>query len=219
MRSLMTKPVSQFIREQLAADLMGFATDAPEQPAIGFLTAGPHVRRHPADAIDDWIDVTTHGLMGITAACVRCYDHKYEPVPTVDYYSLHGVFGSVTRIDPLDEKQQPLLVLYACTEADRQNYLAKRAAIDAKINGAGKKTAGNHNRAIAQKIRETELAELLTFHSGAPAHTMTVQEKLRPVIQFVYLRGDPGNRGQPTARRFLKVPGLPVGFIPGKDGV
>jgi hypothetical protein len=199
------KPVNQFIREQLAADLMGFADDDAEQAAIGFLTTGPHVQRNPADAIDDWIDVTTRGLMGITVACARCHDHKYEPVPTIDYYSLHGVFASVTRTDPLDEKRQPLLARYTSTEADHLDYLTKRAAIDAKINGAGTKKAGNNNRSIAQKIRETELAELLTFHPGAPVHTMTVKEKSRPVAQFVYLRGDPANRGQQTDRRFLKV--------------
>ncbi len=199
------KPVNQFIREQLAVDLMDFADDAPEQAAIGFLTDGPHVQRNPADAIDDWIDVTTRGLMGITVACARCHDHKYEPVPTVDYYSLHGVFASVTRIAPLDETRQPLLTGYTCSEADRQDYLTKRAAIDKKINGAGSKKVGNNNRSIAQKIRETELAELLTFHPGAPTHTMTVQEKPRPVTQFVYLRGDPRNRGPQTERRFLKV--------------
>ena len=199
------KPVNQFIREQLAADLMGFADDDAEQAAIGFLTTGPHVQRNSADAIDDWIDVTTRGLMGITVACARCHDHKYEPVPTIDYYSLHGVFASVTRIDPLNEKQLPVLARYTSTKADHLDYLTKRAAIDAKINGAGTKKAGNNNRSIAQKIRETELAELLTFHPGAPAHTMTVKEKPRPVAQFVYLRGDPGNRGPQTERRFLKV--------------
>ena len=199
------KPVNQFIREQLAADLMGFAADAPEQAAVGFLTDGPHVQRNPADAIDDWIDVTTRGLMGITVACARCHDHKYEPVPTADYYSLHGVFASVTRIAPLDEKRQPQLAGYTCSEADRRDYLVKRAAIDKKINGAAGKKAANNNRSIAQKIRETELAELLTFHPGAPVHTMTLQEKQRPVTQFVYLRGDPRNRGPQTERRFLKV--------------
>jgi hypothetical protein len=199
------KPINRFISEQLAADLMGFEDDAPEQAAVGFLTGGPHMQRNQADAIDDWIDVTTRGLMGITVACARCHDHKYEPIPTVDYYSLHGVFASVTRIGPLDEKQQPLLARYSATEADRRNYLKKRTAIDAKISGAGTKKANNNNRSIAQKIRETELAELLTFHPGAPAHTMAVKEKTRPVTQFVYLRGDPANRGQQTERRFLKV--------------
>ncbi len=199
------KPVNQFIREQLAADLMGFADDAPEQAAIGFLTDGPHVQRNPADAIDDWIDVTTRGLMGITVACARCHDHKYEPVPTVNYYSLHGVFASVTRINPLDETQQPLLGGYTCSDADRQDYLIKRAAIDKQINKAGGKKAGNNKRSIAQKIRETELAELLTFHPGAPAHAMTVKEKPRLVTQFVYLRGDLRNRGPQTDRKFLKV--------------
>ena len=46
------------------------------------------------DILDDRIDVVTRGLMGLTVACARCHDHKYDPVPTADYYSLYGVFAS-----------------------------------------------------------------------------------------------------------------------------
>ncbi len=49
------------------------------------------------EMIDDRIDVVTKGLMGLTAACARCHDHKFDPVPTKDYYSLHGVFMQLAR--------------------------------------------------------------------------------------------------------------------------
>ena len=49
------------------------------------------------DIIDDRIDVTTRALMGLTVTCARCHDHKYDPIPTADYYSLHGVFASSTE--------------------------------------------------------------------------------------------------------------------------
>ena len=49
------------------------------------------------DIIDDRIDVTTPALMGLTVTCARCHDHKYDPIPTADYYSLHGVFASSTE--------------------------------------------------------------------------------------------------------------------------
>jgi len=199
------KPFDQFIKEQLAADLLTPSPQAAELAALGFLTVGPHANRNQSETVDDWIDVTTRGLMGLTAACARCHDHKYEPIPTADYYALHGVFSSVIRVHPLDEKKQPLLPGYQASEKDKADYAKKRAAIDAKISGAGGKKAKNNNRSIAKKIRETELAQLLSFHPGAPAHTMVVKEKARPVQPVVFIRGDPSNRGRAVSRRFLTV--------------
>lgn len=199
------KPFDQFVKEQLAADLMGFAKDAPERAALGFLTVGPHANRNPREAVDDWIDVTTRGLMGLTVACARCHDHKYEPVPTADYYSLHGVFSSVVRIHPLDEKKQPLISGYPTLANERADYRKKRAAIDRKIkNAAGKKSRGN-NRSVAQKIRETELAELLLFHPGAESRAMVVKEAKKPVQPYIMLRGQTSARGDTVPRRFLKL--------------
>ncbi len=206
------KPFDQFLKEQLAADLMGHDprgpegggpeggapngggpdgggpngsgpngsgpfggapegsapdTGDPETAALGFLAAGPYANRAREEALDDWIDVTTRGLMGITVACARCHDHKFEPVPTTDYYALRGVFAAVTRVHPLDEKRQPELACYQPTASERAAYEKQRAAIDAKIEAATGKKARNNNRSIAEKIRETELAQLLSFHPGA----------------------------------------------------
>ena len=193
------KPFDQFVREQLAADLLGLAEDAPEMAALGFFTVGPHANRNPPEALDDWIDVTTRGLMGVTAACARCHDHKYEPIPTSDYYALRGVFDSTVRFKPLDEDNLPILAGYQASKEDREDYEKKRAEIDAKLE----KAAGN--RAEVQKIKETELAELLSFHPGAPAHTMIVKDRGRPVEPFIFLRGEPGRRGDSVPRRFLTV--------------
>ncbi len=199
------KPFDQFVREQLAADLLGLDADAPEIAALGFLAVGPHANRSQAEALDDWIDLTTRGLMGITAACARCHDHKFEPVPTADYYALHGVFSSIARPNALLEKQLPKMTNYSASDEDRADYEKKRAAIDEKITKAGAKTAGGNRRSVAQKIRETELAELLLFHPGAPVHAMVVKEKAKPVNPAVFVRGDPTNRGPQVPRRFLKI--------------
>jgi mono/diheme cytochrome c family protein len=197
------KPYDQFIIEQLAADLLDFPASAPALAGLGFLTVGPHANRNPTESIDDWIDVTTRGLMGMTAACARCHDHKYEPIPTADYYALHGVFASVIRVNPLDESKQPKLDGYQPTEAELADYALKRGAIDEKINGAGKSKSKNNNQSVAQKIRETELAELLLFHPGAPTHTMVVRDRPKPVSPTIFLRGDPTARGETVDRRFL----------------
>lgn len=199
------KPFDQFVREQLAADLMTTENDAPELAALGFLTVGPYANRNQTERLDDWIDVTTRGLMGVTVACARCHDHKYEPIPTTDYYALRGVFESIVRIHPLDEKNQPTLSSYEISKVDREDYRKKRAAIDAKLKAATGKKSKNNNRSIVQKIRETELAELLSFHPGAPVHMMVVKDRGKPIEPFVFLRGERSRRGEPVSRRFLTI--------------
>ncbi|NND96487.1 MAG: DUF1553 domain-containing protein, partial [Pirellulaceae bacterium] len=199
------KPYDQFLKEQFAADLIGFDGEDPEIAALGFLGVAPHATRAQQETLDDWIDVTTRGLMGLTVACARCHDHKYEPVPTVDYYSLRGVFNALSRPNPLDEQKQPILTSYVASDADQADYRRKRAAVEKKIaDNAGKK-AKNNNRSIATKIRETELAELLLFHPGAPGRAMVVLEKRQIPASFVHVRGDAAARGADAPPRFLKI--------------
>ena len=87
-------PYNRFIFEQIAADQM----DAPREPralaAMGFLTLGRRFLNNTHDIIDDRIDVVTRGTLALTVTCARCHDHKYDPIPTADYYSLYGVFAS-----------------------------------------------------------------------------------------------------------------------------
>ena len=65
--------------------------------ALGYLTVGSHFMGNVHDIVDDRIDVVTRGLMGLTVTCARCHDHKFDPIPTADYYSLYGVFRSSTE--------------------------------------------------------------------------------------------------------------------------
>lgn len=88
------KPYNRFLREQLAADQLELGDNAPDLAALGFLTVGRRFLNNQNDIIDDRIDVVTRGLMGLTVGCARCHDHKYDPIPTADYYSLYGVFAS-----------------------------------------------------------------------------------------------------------------------------
>ena len=107
------KPFDQFIREQIAADQMQLPADSPDLAAMGFLTLGRMFDRNPHDVIDDQIDVITRGFLGLTAACARCHDHKFDPLPTADYYSLYGVFASSEqpyerpRIESISEAGKP----------------------------------------------------------------------------------------------------------------
>jgi len=121
-------PYDQFLTEQLAADQLGLADDNRPLAALGFLTLGRRFTSNNHDIIDDRIDVVTRGLMGLTVTCARCHDHKYDPIPTADYYSLYGLFAS-TR-EPADlpligsDKSKP--VFYG----DRSEYVQKRQELD-----------------------------------------------------------------------------------------
>jgi len=97
-------PFNRFIIEQLAADQLDLGDDKRPLAALGFLTLGRRFLNNQPDIIDDRIDVMSRGLLGLTVTCARCHDHKYDPIPTKDYYSLYGVFASCN--EPSDK---PLL--------------------------------------------------------------------------------------------------------------
>jgi hypothetical protein len=91
-------PYDQFVTAQLAGDLLDEKVRYKTLPATGFLGLGPWyydngaVEVTRADERHDRVDVVTRGFLGLTVACARCHDHKYDPIPTTDYYSLAGVF-------------------------------------------------------------------------------------------------------------------------------
>ncbi len=91
-------PYDRFVTLQLAADTVeGYGGN--DLAALGFLGLGPkyYNRGNPAVMADEWedrVDVVGRGLLGLTVACARCHDHKYDPIPTSDYYALAGIFAS-----------------------------------------------------------------------------------------------------------------------------
>lgn len=101
-------PYDSFIRQQLAADLFEAAEPRDLRP-LGFLGLGPkyYNRGSPEVMADEWedrVDVVTRGVLGLTVACARCHDHKYDPIPTEDYYALAGVFASTAMFNrPLED--------------------------------------------------------------------------------------------------------------------
>ena len=97
------KPFDQFVREQIAGDLLSADDDrtrASQIIATGFLALGS--KAHDAenrgqfvlDVIDEQIEATTRAFIGLTVACARCHDHKMDPIPQRDYYALSGIFRS-----------------------------------------------------------------------------------------------------------------------------
>lgn len=87
-------PYDRFIQYQIAGDLYATADDPSPLAALGFLTLGRRFLNNQADIIDDRIDVVFRGTQALTVQCARCHDHKFDPIPTADYYSLYGIFQS-----------------------------------------------------------------------------------------------------------------------------
>jgi mono/diheme cytochrome c family protein len=91
-------PYDLFVKAQLAADQLDEPQRARMLPALGLLGLGPWyydngaVEITRADERHDRVDVVTRGFLGLTVACARCHDHKYDPIPTKDYYAISGVF-------------------------------------------------------------------------------------------------------------------------------
>ncbi|MHC5543241.1 DUF1549 domain-containing protein, partial [Singulisphaera rosea] len=104
----------RFVQEQLAADSIAPKDQPWRLAAMGFLTVGKQFDNNIHDQIDDRIDTVTRGFLGLTVSCARCHDHKYDAIPTADYYSLYGVFASseppleLPRIDPPGSSPTPI---------------------------------------------------------------------------------------------------------------
>ena len=101
-------PYDEFVLQQLAADQLELPPNDPALAALGFLTVGMQFRS-VHDLIDDQIDVVTRGMMGVTVACARCHDHKFDEIPTTDYYALYATLASSESPDELPVLSEPPL--------------------------------------------------------------------------------------------------------------
>jgi hypothetical protein len=110
-------PYQDFVKLQLAADKL-CGQDSENLAALGFLGLGPkYYNRNRlevmADEWEDRVDTVTRTFLGLTVACARCHDHKFDPITREDYYGLAGVFASTKMInrgqeEPIDDSEKPL---------------------------------------------------------------------------------------------------------------
>jgi len=121
------KPYDQFLIEQIAADRLPLGEDKSSLAALGFLTLGRRFINNQNEIIDDRIDVVTRGTLGLTVSCARCHDHKFDPIPTADYYALHGIF------DSSEEPVELPLIQPLSNSPQYQDYLKAKAAIEKEI--------------------------------------------------------------------------------------
>ena len=106
------KPYDRFLTEQLAGDLMPGAdaieTQYERWTATGFLSLGPKMLaeddpvKMQMDIVDEQLDTAARAFMGLTVGCARCHDHKFDPIPTADYYALAGIFKSSQTMENFD---------------------------------------------------------------------------------------------------------------------
>ena len=110
-------PYSHFIKAQIAADLLPEPERAAALPGLGFQSLGE------SDA--DRLDVSTRVFLGLTVGCAQCHDHKFDPIPTRDYYSLLGVFSS-SKVDEFALTEAARVTAY---KEAKQNLADKQAEL------------------------------------------------------------------------------------------
>ncbi|MEI6283677.1 MAG: PSD1 and planctomycete cytochrome C domain-containing protein [Opitutae bacterium] len=185
------KPYNQFIVEQLAADrLPDLAKDDPRLAALGFITVGKRFDNND-DTIDERIDTTTKAFLGLTVACARCHDHKFDPIPTADYYSLHGIFAST--MEPLDEPMIKTTRIPTATErADfdkkmkdlvESNTRGYYRYIRAQLATLHKDFAGRALSALAgfKSTRSADLQKTYNFTLVREVDTSIIINKISPI--------------------------------------
>jgi hypothetical protein len=177
-------PYDQLITEHLAGDLMENPRVHPEKGTnesvhgTQFFTFGEgkhspvSIRQEEADYTDNMIDVTTKTFQGLTVACSRCHDHKFDAIPTTDYYALYGIFestrfallpsntslASTATVDSIEQIKQKIKAL-----------IADRNPIEASIS---QKAPSNQQDAAYQKVLTnaplSDKADLITdFRNGS----------------------------------------------------
>ena len=144
-------PYDRFLLLQLAADQVPDCEQG-DLAAMGFLTLGRRFLGVKHEIIDDRIDVVCRGTMGLTVGCARCHDHKYDPIPTSDYYSLYGVFDSCR------EQVVPVGDAPAGDEAYRNELQSRRLGLQEKLESSRTETAARVRNRITDYLHaQTEL--------------------------------------------------------------
>ena len=226
------KPYNEFVEQQIAGDLIPAddpTTRAELLIATGFLAVGGKThntqnrQQFLIDLADEQIDVTSQAFLGLTIACARCHDHKFDPIPQRDYYALSGIFQSTqTRYGTLpgiiqNANPSPLIPLpddavvasvapplpagqRAAMEAQLADLVQARDALTPEENFLPK---GFQTRARVAMLR----FRLASFHpDGTPRkYAMGVVERFEPIDSPVYTRGELDQPGEPAPRGLIQV--------------
>ncbi|MBV9863713.1 MAG: PSD1 domain-containing protein [Abitibacteriaceae bacterium] len=182
-------PYDQFITQQLAADHLPLGDDRRPLAALGFLTVGRRFLNNPHDIIDDRIDVTMRGFQGLTVGCARCHDHKFDPIPTKDYYSLYGVFANSVEPPPQPISPKAISEPYAAhdkklhdTQNERDEFI-KAQVRSLREREQKNETLPNDVKETLAKFREETLPNGEQLAKLMPAFDPATQEKIKTFDQ------------------------------------
>ena len=221
-------PFDRFLTEQIAGDLLT-AKDQKERDrlaiATGFLTLGPKSfmqrgKKFEMDLIDDQIDTTSRAFLGLTVSCARCHDHKFDPIPTKDYYSMGSIFASTKTLFGNNKKNNTNLFLLGGVEAKKnlgaaQAAQKQSAAVNKKIKQItarlrklqnAKNAQQKQQLKVAQKQLQEARSQLAKLKKNSPPglqYCMAVTEGTKPTDLRVLVRGELNKLGEPAPRGFL----------------
>lgn len=235
------KPFDQFVREQLAGDLMPHANSrekAEHLTATGFLALGTKSlnERNPVqfdlDVADEQIDAFSQAFLGITAACARCHDHKFDPIPQKDYYSLAGIFrstqtlyGTINSIQarhpselvhlPKDAGLPPGQPSLSKREREQLETQLKRfrGELDDMTKSRGARETFVSANGVRNRIQIQTLEARLDLYEadGSPKLlAMGARDKFRPRNSPVYQRGEVDKPSAEVQRGVLQAVGPAV---------
>ena len=223
-------PYDEFVRDQLAGDLRGGASDAERFERIvatGYIANsrrfGSRVDDYPQHlTIEDTIDNLGRSFLGITLSCARCHDHKFDPVTQRDYYGLYGIFHSTRYPWPgieLDKKPRDFVPLVspeklAEAEAAQRELEKERSRLNsevAKLKNALKDEKGDKKKELEAQLKEADAAFAKVQKKSLPFEmAYAVAEATRIEDVRIQQKGDPAKPGEMVPRKFLTVMGEPV---------
>lgn len=220
-------PYGEFVRDQIAGDLHpggSLEETLGRVVATGYLANarrfGSRVDDYPQHlTIEDTVDNLGRAFLGLTVGCARCHDHKFDPIPTTDYYGLYGIFHNTRYPWPgieLDQKQRDLVPLVA-VEKLGEVAAARKARDDAqrqhekeikRLRDVLKEKSGEDKKSVEAQIREAEKAAKEQASQPFPYElAYAVAETGKSEDVTVQLKGDPAKPGEKVGRRFLTVLG------------
>jgi len=211
------KPFNQFVREQLAGDLLSSNSDDQcydQLIATGFLMLGPKLLFEPRkaklemDIVDEQIDVTTRAFLGLTVSCARCHDHKFDPIPTRDYYALAGIFASTATLasDSQPMRGPPRWRERPLAAPEKAKAMEDHAMAMARLQ-ASLQAAGEMKTALPGGVSSSELGGIVVDNRAAQL-TGSWKESTYATnfIDKNYIQDGNTGKGQKSARF---VPDLP----------
>ena len=184
-------PYRQFATMQLAGDQMPEAATDPDcHVATGFLALGPRMLAEQdkdklqLDVVDEQVDLVGRTFLGLTIGCARCHDHKFDPVPTSDYYALAGIFRSTKNFEHLGHVSAWLERPVETAEAGALRKEREAAAAEAERQLAATE------RAIRAQAQETLAATSADYLLAAEAMRATMQRHQAEDAARTNLRAD-----------------------------